>query len=430
MPAITRVAVIGAGAAGICVSRFLAARRDIFDHVVYELSENIGGTWVYTDRTGKDEHGFNIHSSMYKYLRTNFPKELMGYPDTDFNPDLPSYASHWDVKDYLDDYAQKYDVLDHVQFSTVVTKVVPVGNTANAKWEVTVRHLQTDVEEKHVYDAVFICNGHYSVPRMPDLPGADTFTGKILHSHSYREPSVFEGQTVVCLGAGPSGTDIGLEVATVASHVVLSHNKTPFVCPLPDNLEQLPGIERLEGDTVVFIGGARRRADVVLFCTGYEYTYPFLSSACGVVVEEKMRVTPMFKHCINIHHPSMFFIGLPILSLPFVIFHYQVLFALAVLEGKVTLPTKDQMLAEEEADLQKRLVMGWKRSYAHKMGGDFQEEYLADLAKLSKTKPFPAVKNSLYRFSLEMCFTNLMTFKKITYELLDEEIFKFAQAEG
>ncbi|XP_014663157.1 PREDICTED: flavin-containing monooxygenase FMO GS-OX-like 2 [Priapulus caudatus] len=428
MLAITRVAVIGAGAAGICASRFLAARHDIFDHVVYELSESIGGTWVYTDRTGKDEHGFNIHSSMYKYLCTNFPKELMGYPDTDFNPDLPSYVSHWDVKDYLDDYAQKYDVLDHVQFSTVVTKVVPVGNTANAKWEVTVRHLQTDVEEKHVYDAVFICNGHYSVPRMPDLPGADTFTGKILHSHSYREPSVFEGQTVVCLGAGPSGTDIGLEVATVASHVVLSHNNTPFVCPLPDNLEQLPGIEQLEGDTVVFIGGARRRADVVLFCTGYEYTYPFLSSACGVVVEEKTRVTPMFKHCINIQHPSMFLIGLPTNVVPLIIFHYQVLFALAVLEGTVKLPTKDQMLAEEEAELKKRFAIGWKKSYAHKVNADLLEEYLADLAKLGAVKPLPAVKSAIYRFSLEMIFTHLMSFKTFNYELIDDKNFKLVKA--
>lgn len=61
-----RVAVIGAGTAGLGAAKnCLQAGLDV---VVYELSQNVGGTWIYTDRTGKDEFGLSIHTSMYRGL--------------------------------------------------------------------------------------------------------------------------------------------------------------------------------------------------------------------------------------------------------------------------------------------------------------------------------------------------------------------------
>ena len=64
-----RVAVIGGGAAGLCAARYLSAKPDVFQAVVYEQSEQIGGTWVYTDDIGTDKYGQPIHSSMYSQLR-------------------------------------------------------------------------------------------------------------------------------------------------------------------------------------------------------------------------------------------------------------------------------------------------------------------------------------------------------------------------
>ena len=68
--AVKRVAVIGAGAAGLCAVRHLKARPELFDPVCFELSSRIGGTWVYTEKTGLDENGIPIQSSMYKNLRS------------------------------------------------------------------------------------------------------------------------------------------------------------------------------------------------------------------------------------------------------------------------------------------------------------------------------------------------------------------------
>ena len=63
------VAVIGAGAAGLVALRHLAASPHVFTPVAFEMTEHVSGTWVYTDRTDKDEKGLPIHNRMYKNLR-------------------------------------------------------------------------------------------------------------------------------------------------------------------------------------------------------------------------------------------------------------------------------------------------------------------------------------------------------------------------
>ena len=60
---------------------------------------------------------------------------------------------------------------------------------------------------------------HYSDPIIPQLPGISEFSGRVLHSHSYRDPVDTQGQKVLVLGAGPSGIDIALEIADYATEV-------------------------------------------------------------------------------------------------------------------------------------------------------------------------------------------------------------------
>lgn len=62
-----KIAIIGGGAAGLAALRH--SKDEGHDCVAYEKSGNVGGTWNYTDRTGVDEYGLPIHSSMYYGLR-------------------------------------------------------------------------------------------------------------------------------------------------------------------------------------------------------------------------------------------------------------------------------------------------------------------------------------------------------------------------
>ncbi len=71
-----RVAVIGAGAAGLCCARHLSRFPETFQFTVYEQSDQVGGTWVYSNpspgnlpRDMRDITKTCVHSSIYKNLR-------------------------------------------------------------------------------------------------------------------------------------------------------------------------------------------------------------------------------------------------------------------------------------------------------------------------------------------------------------------------
>lgn len=55
------------------------------------------------------------------------------------------------------------------------------------------------------FDALVVCNGHYSQPNLPDVPDAGVWPGVQLHSHNYRVPEAFSNQVVVVVGASNSG---------------------------------------------------------------------------------------------------------------------------------------------------------------------------------------------------------------------------------
>ena len=102
---------------------------------------------------------------------------------------------------------------------------------------------ETDVHAKdHTYDALVVCNGHYSAPRCPEVEGSETFPGTVMHSHNYRVNEAYKGQVVVLVGASASGEDICREIAEVADKV----HATTMQCLHSDkhsssNLLLLPG---------------------------------------------------------------------------------------------------------------------------------------------------------------------------------------------
>ncbi len=146
-----------------------------------------------------------------------------------------------------------------------------------------------------------------------------------MHSHDYRSPKPFSGKTVAVLGASASGIDIGLEVSTTAERVFLCHNRDRMQAPLPPNMKQRAGITgcTTEGDLLLADGSQLPDVDVLLYCTGYHFSYPFLSESCQVEVVGR-QVRTLFKHLINAAHPTMALVGVPLQILPFPLFDVQV----------------------------------------------------------------------------------------------------------
>lgn len=61
------VAVIGAGTSGLTAAKYSIAQG--YDVTIYEQNEQLGGIWWYTDQTGTNQYGLEIHSPMYTKLR-------------------------------------------------------------------------------------------------------------------------------------------------------------------------------------------------------------------------------------------------------------------------------------------------------------------------------------------------------------------------
>lgn len=63
------------------------------------------------------------------------------------------------------------------------------------------KELASEKVETLIYDAIFVCNGHNSVPSLPvpPYPGSNRFRGRQSHSHTYRRASEFEGDLLNAL---------------------------------------------------------------------------------------------------------------------------------------------------------------------------------------------------------------------------------------
>uniref|UniRef100_A0A7M5TUQ0 Flavin-containing monooxygenase n=1 Tax=Clytia hemisphaerica TaxID=252671 RepID=A0A7M5TUQ0_9CNID len=144
-----RVAIIGAGGGGLCAAKHLLSHIGVVEPpVIYEQSNHVGGTWVYEAITPNCDEPF---SSMYENLRTNLPKEVMSFPDMSHPRNLPSFLHHTEIKKYIENYAKKFKLYDHIRFQTKVDHVTP--NTGGGGWKVTTIE-NGDKENMETYDSI------------------------------------------------------------------------------------------------------------------------------------------------------------------------------------------------------------------------------------------------------------------------------------
>ncbi|XP_076130455.1 uncharacterized protein LOC143112091 isoform X2 [Alosa pseudoharengus] len=394
-----RVAIVGAGAAGLCAARHILARPKTFaSPVVYERTPHVGGTWFYEDSVEPQDRR-HVHSSMYRDLRTNLPKEVMMFPDFPFEAHLPSFLPHQDVQNYLKRYCTHFAITPHIKFDTAVEEVRPIAMEMDREkglaWEVTScdKHGTQNTE---TFDSVFICTGHYSDPHIPPTPGLQYFKGKVMHSHFYRYPEPFAGQSVVVFGAGASGLDISIELAQAKAQVILSHGKPALTFPLPPGIRQAPLLTRVQEDgRVQFQDGSVAEANVLMFCTGYNFSFPFLRPEQLHLDIRDHLVIPLYRFILPPAFPTLFFIGVCKTICPFPHFHCQVQFALAVLDGTVSLPSREEMERDVQNIVDRKTAMGVLERHLLRMESE-QWSYYQSLADSGGFSPLAPVIQSLY----------------------------------
>jgi cation diffusion facilitator CzcD-associated flavoprotein CzcO len=384
---IRRVAVIGAGAAGLVATRELV--RAGFEVDAFERGTEVGGIWVYSAETERDPLGQRtprIHSSLYASLRTNLPRDLMAYTDYPFDSagggrdEWPRFPGHACVREYLERFARDFGITERVRFAHDVTVLEPDGATG---WALTANGTTLR------YDAVAVCSGHYATPRLPEIAGADAFPARQMHSHNYREQSSFRGRCVALLGTAASGTDLAREIATVAERVYWCGDLfagLPAAARAVGRLHRLPGIARLRADGRIEVhdGGVTERVDDLVYCTGYRYEYPFLDAR--VLPIEDNHVQGLYRDFLLVERPTLAVIGVPYRVVPFPLFELQARCFARVLAGTARLPTRTAMRAEIDAHAAALRAAGVKSRHVHQRNIDCYDylDALADEAGVAR----------------------------------------------
>jgi len=401
------VAVIGAGAAGLVTAREL--RREGLEPVVLERGEQIGGQWRYGDSVEDDPLGLEpsrrIHSSIYASLRTNLPTSLMAFPGLPFAGDGPGapprFCRHREVQRYLLDATDHWELRPWIRLGREVVAVRPHAKGFVVEHRPVERGPAASGSIASLtVDAVALCHGHYSEPRVPDLPGS--FAGARSHSHNYRRPDPFAGLRVAVLGAKSSGTDLSREIATVAASVHVCARSHDASHQLGPGLFAEPTITRLGPGRSLRLAHGQRLDDVdhLLYCTGYRYTAAFLDPriAPRLVSVDGELVHPLYLDLVVPGAPRIAFIGLPFGVAPFPLFEAQARWWAQTLSGKLAAPPTTEMYGAIERHVE-RLHDTPRRHWLRY--GDRQFAYVDELRARVGDPPLPSAYAALYRATHE-----------------------------
>jgi len=350
-----RVAIIGAGPSGLAQLRaFQSAKEkgaEIPEIVCFEKQANWGGLWNYTWRTGVDQYGEPVHGSMYRYLWSNGPKEGLEFADYSFEEhfgkQIASYPPRAVLFDYIEGRVKKAGVRDMIRFETVVRAV---EETADGKFTVKVRNLPEDTEYEEVFDHVVCASGHFSTPNVPEFEGFDTFKGRVLHAHDFRDAMEFKDMDLLLIGTSYSAEDIGSQCWKYgAKSITVSHRTAAMGFDWPDNWAEVPLLTKVVGNTAHFKDGTTRDVDAIILCTGYRHHFPFMADNIRLRCPNILATPDLYKGVTYINNPNVFYLGMQDQWFTFNMFDVQAWWARDVIMGRIDIPDRAAMQADIDA---------------------------------------------------------------------------------
>ncbi|MBW6418491.1 NAD(P)-binding domain-containing protein [Celeribacter sp. PS-C1] len=377
-----RVAVIGAGPSGLAQLRAFqsAAQKgaEIPEVVCFEKQSNWGGLWNYTWRTGVDENGEPVHGSMYRYLWSNGPKEGLEFADYSFEEhfgkQIASYPPRAVLFDYIEGRVLKADVRKWIRFSSVIRWVE--YDAEKGDFEVTVHDMKEDRVYKERFDNVIVASGHFSSPNVPEYEGFDQFNGRIVHAHDFRDAREFEGKDVLLMGSSYSAEDIGSQCWKYgANSIITCYRSAPMGFKWPDNWEEKPALQKVEGKTAYFADGTTKDIDAIILCTGYKHYFPFLPDDLRLKTKNRLATADLYKGVVYVHNPKMFYLGMQDQWFTFNMFDAQAWYVRDIIMDRIEVPADKAVL---EADVVER-VEREDASDDVKYAINYQAEYIKEL---------------------------------------------------
>ncbi|MGW4895769.1 flavin-containing monooxygenase [Kitasatospora sp. NPDC004240] len=205
-----RVAVIGSGFGGLGAGVRLR-RAGITDFVILERADSVGGTW---------------RDNSYPGCACDVPSHLYSFSFAP-NPDWPrSFSGQPDIRAYLEKVADVFGLRPHLRFNTEVTE---------ARWDDERSHWRiTTGAGEWTADALVSAAGPLADPQIPDLPGLDTFPGKVFHSSRWDHDYDLAGQRVAMVGTGASAAQIIPSIQPEVGRLTVFQRTPAWVLPRRD----------------------------------------------------------------------------------------------------------------------------------------------------------------------------------------------------
>ncbi|MFT4187723.1 MAG: NAD(P)/FAD-dependent oxidoreductase [Aeromicrobium sp.] len=203
----TDILIIGTGFSGMGMAMKLreAGRTDF---IVLEKADDVGGTWRDNTYPGAE---CDIQSHMY-----SFSYEL--------NPHWSrEYSGQAEIWEYMRSVAKKHDLYDVVHFGTEMTGAT--WDEERQRWTVTT--------SKETYDARVLVSGigGLHIPNIPDIEGAETFTGPRFHSAQWDHDVDLTGKRVAVIGTGASAIQFIPQIAPEVAQLDVHQRTAPWVIP-------------------------------------------------------------------------------------------------------------------------------------------------------------------------------------------------------
>lgn len=176
------IIVVGAGPAGLATAYHLQRRG-----LPYRILEknDVGHTW----------------RNQYDRLHLHTFKQVSGLPGLPMPEHYPPFPSADEHHQYLRDYAAHFNF--NIETNTEVQRAVYDDHL----WHLSTNHGQVSGS------ALVVATGIWSTPHRPTFAGESAFHGQIVHAQQYKNPKPFEGQRVLVVGVGNSGTEIAVDLS-------------------------------------------------------------------------------------------------------------------------------------------------------------------------------------------------------------------------
>ncbi|MFE9632466.1 flavin-containing monooxygenase [Streptomyces sp. NPDC006463] len=196
------VYVIGGGPGGLAAAAALRARG--VRAVVVEKSDEVGASW----------------RRHYDRLHLHTTRRLSALPGLA----MPRRFGRWVARDNVVRYLEKYAEFHELEIVTGV-EVSRIEREADGGWT-----LHASGGRVLTAAAVVVATGFNHTPVLPDLPGRDTYTGRLLHAADYRNPQPYAGQDVLVVGVGNTGAEIAVDLTEGgAARVRLAVRTAPHI---------------------------------------------------------------------------------------------------------------------------------------------------------------------------------------------------------